>query len=89
MNIFFYSIKLSDAHNGLRVLKKELIKKYLFPINNHDMSHASEISYKICKSNCKFKEFPVLVNYYNKKTQNAFNSINIIVHNLLNTFEKK
>jgi len=82
----FYSIKLSDAHNGLRVLEREFVKKYLIPINNHDMSHASEISYKIFKSNCKFKEFPVLVKYNKKRTQNPINSINIVINNLLNPF---
>ena len=82
----FYSIKLTDAHNGLRILKRDLIKDKLMPINNHDMSHASEISYKICKSNCYFKEFPVKVNYKNKRTQNALNSINIVIKNLLKPF---
>ena len=82
----FYSIKLSDAHNGLRVLKKEFIKESLLPINNHDMSHATEISYKIFKSKCKFKEFPIQVNYNDKRTQNFLNSINIVINNLLKPF---
>lgn len=85
----FYSIKLSDAHNGLRVLKKEFIKESLIPINNHDMSHATEISYKIFKSKCKFKEFPVQVNYYQKRTQSSLNSINIVINNLLKPFRSK
>jgi len=83
----FYSIKLSDAHNGLRVLKRDLIKEYLLPINNHDMSHATEISYKICKSKRKYKEFPVKVNYNNKRTQSYLNSINIVISNLLKPFK--
>ena len=86
---FFYSIKLSDAHNGLRVLKKDLIKEYLLPLNNHDMSHATEISYKICKSNCRFQEFPIHVNYDNKRTQSFLNSINIVINNLLKPFRSK
>lgn len=83
---FFYSIKLTDAHNGLRVLKRNLIKETLLPINNHDMSHASEISYKLCKSNSVIKEFPVKVTYNDKRTQHPLNSINIVIKNLLNPF---
>ena len=48
----FYSINFSDSHNGLRVLSRNLIKNFILPIRNHDMSHATEISYKICRSNC-------------------------------------
>ncbi len=82
----FYSIDFTDAHNGLRVLKRDLIRDFLLPINNHDMAHASEISYKICKSNCIYKEFPVRVKYNNKKTQNSLNSINILIKNLFKPF---
>ena len=84
---FFYCINFTDAHNGLRVLKRELIKDFLLPIKNHDMAHATEISYKICKSKCLFKEFPVVVKYNNKRTQNALNSINIIIKNIFNPFK--
>ena len=83
----FYSINFSDAHNGLRVLRRELIRDFLLPIKNHDMSHATEISYKICKSKCLYKEFPILVKYNNKRTQNALNSINIIIKNIFNPFK--
>ena len=83
----FYSIYLTDAHNGLRVLKRDLIRDFLLPIKNHDMAHATEISYKICKSKCLYKEFPVVVKYNNKRTQNALNSINIIIKNIFNPFK--
>lgn len=82
----FYSINFSDTHNGLRVLKRSLIKNYILPMRNHDMSHASELSYKICKSNCNFEEFPVKVNYQNKRSQNSLNAINIVIQNFLRPF---
>lgn len=82
----FYSIKFSDSHNGLRVLSRNLIKNFILPIRNHDMSHATEISYKICKSNCIFEEFPIKVLYKNKRSQNSLNAINIVIKNFLRPF---
>ena len=46
------------------------------------MNHATEISYKIFKSKCKFQEFPVKVEYENKRSQNPLNAINIAFSNL-------
>ena len=82
----FYSIKFSDAHNGLRVLERKFIGKYLMPIQNHDMSHATEISYKICRNTKKFKEYPIKVKYANKRSQNLLNAINIVFQNIFNPF---
>ena len=82
----FYSINFSDSHNGLRVLSRNLIKNFILPIRNHDMSHATEISYKICRSNCIFEEFPVKVLYKNKRSQNSLNAINIVIKNFLRPF---
>lgn len=80
----FYSIKFSDAHNGLRVLERNFISKYLIPIQNHDMSHATEISYKICRNTKKFKEYPIKVKYANKRSQSLLNAINIVFQNIFN-----
>ena len=79
---FFYGIKLSDAHNGLRVLERELVKNYILPIKNSDMNHATEISSKICNSTLKFIEYPVIVKYVGKKSQTPLNAINILVNNI-------
>ena len=78
----FFHIELTDAHNGLRVLKRDIIENFILPIKNNDMSHATEISYKIFKSKCKFKEFPVIVEYESKRSQNPINAINIAFSNL-------
>ena len=72
---------MSDAHNGLRVLKRDLVKENIYPLINFDMNHATEISYKICKSNFRFQEFPVLVEYKNKRSQSPINAINLAVKN--------
>lgn len=77
----FFRINLSDAHNGLRILKRDLVKKNIYPLINFDMNHATEISYKICKSNFRFQEFPVLVEYKNKRSQSPINAINLAVKN--------
>ena len=77
----FFNINLSDAHNGLRVLDKKLVKNHILPIKNFDMNHATEISYKIFKSKCNLAEYPVRVNYYNKSSQNPINAINIALKN--------
>ena len=73
-----HRIPLSDAHNGLRVLRRDLIEKYLLPIDNFDNYHASEISYKIINSGLKYIETFVDINYEGKRSQNPLNSINII-----------
>jgi len=79
---FFYGIKLSDAHNGLRVLEKELVINHILPIKNSGMNHGTEISSKICHSSLKYIEYPVIVKYMNKKSQSPLNAINILVNNI-------
>ena len=79
----FYSVELTDAHNGLRVLSRRLVEEFILPIKNHDMAHATEISYKLFKSKCKIKEYPIKVEYKNKRSQNPLNAINIAIINLL------
>tara|TARA_A100001388_G_C28753834_1_gene493789 strand:- start:1185 stop:1874 length:690 start_codon:yes stop_codon:yes gene_type:complete len=76
----FFSINLTDAHNGLRVLSRKVVNKNILPIRNYDMSHATEISGKICNGNVRFKEFPVIINYENKKSQKPINAINILIN---------
>ena len=77
-----FNIKLTDAHNGLRVLKKDLVKNVILPLKNFDMSHATEISYKICKFIFKYGEYPVNVEYKNKRSQSPINAINIAIKNM-------
>ena len=78
----FFQIHLTDAHNGLRIIDRKLVKKLIYPIRNFDMSHATEISFKICKSKYKFEEYPVRVKYGSKRSQNPINAINIAFKNI-------
>lgn len=78
----FYGIKLSDAHNGLRVLKREIVTNNILPIQSGGMNHATEISFKIMHSTKDFLEFPVNIKYKGKKSQSPLNAINILVNNI-------
>ena len=82
----FFGINLTDAHNGLRVISRDCVRDIILPINNFDMSHATEISFKLCKNKCKFEEFPVQVDYRNKRSQNSLNAINIAINNIFRSF---
>ena len=33
------NIKLTYAHNGLRIINRKLIKDFIYPIKNSDMNH--------------------------------------------------
>ena len=76
---FFFSIKLTDAHNGLRAISRDLVKNNLLPLKNYDMSHATEISHKICLSGKHFIEYPVNILYDEKASQSPLNGINILL----------
>tara|TARA_B100000900_G_scaffold284653_1_gene243917 strand:- start:34 stop:759 length:726 start_codon:yes stop_codon:yes gene_type:complete len=78
----FYKINLTDAHNGLRVLSRDIILKHILPISNYDMSHATEITQKIIKSGKKVNEYSVNITYESIESQAPLNAINIVVSNL-------
>lgn len=78
----FFQINFTDAHNGLRIISRKLIKEFIYPIKNYDMNHATEISYKICKSKLNYEEFPIRVDYDNKRSQNPINAINLAFKNI-------
>ncbi|KYK25939.1 hypothetical protein AYK26_01525 [Euryarchaeota archaeon SM23-78] len=58
---FFYGVKLSDAHNGFRVMNRGAAKK--IRIESDRMEHASEIVEEIAKKKIKYKEVPVTIRY--------------------------
>jgi glycosyltransferase involved in cell wall biosynthesis len=57
----FYGIKLSDAHNGFRVLSRRAAEQ--IRIESDRMEHASEIVEEIVKKKIKYKEVPVEIRY--------------------------
>ena len=74
------NIRITDTHNGYRVLKKETLKKINMSFDRFE--HSSEILDIIQKKKIKFCEVPTKINYTsysNKKGQSIFNSINILL----------
>jgi len=73
-------LRLTDAHNGLRVLSMEAIGK--IRLEQNGMSHATEIVHQLAKAKLSWKEYPVEVlytEYSKRKGQSLLNSINILI----------
>lgn len=61
VNYVLYGIKLSDAHNGFRVLSKKAANE--IKIASDGMEHASEIVEELHRNKLKYKEVPVVILY--------------------------
>lgn len=73
-------MKLTDAHNGLRVINRSTLEK--FTLKQNRMAHASEIVDAFSQLDLTWKEYPTHIYYseYSKsKGQSLLNSINILV----------
>ncbi|MEX1078660.1 MAG: glycosyltransferase family 2 protein [Homoserinimonas sp.] len=71
---------LTDAHNGLRVLSRDLLSQVRLRQNR--MAHASELIDKIGSSKVRWAEYPthiVYTDYSRGKGQSLLNSVNILV----------
>lgn len=78
-------LKLTDAHNGLRVLRVDAANAV--NLKQDRMAHASEIVVQLGRVALPWREFPVEVLYtdYSKaKGQSLLNSINILVDLIIN-----
>lgn len=76
--------RLSDAHNGLRLLNRETAAR--LDIQQNRMAHASEIVQQIGEMNVRYAESPVHILYtdYSKaKGQSLWNAVNILVELIL------
>lgn len=76
----FTGLRLTDAHNGLRVLSAEALG--FVRLEQNGMSHATEIVHQIAKSKLAWKEYPVEVlytEYSKRKGQSLWNSVNILI----------
>lgn len=58
----FFSIRLTDSHNGFRVLTKHAL--YNISITQNRMAHATQIPAQATKRKLKIVEFPVTVTYH-------------------------
>lgn len=77
-------MELTDAHNGLRVLNRDILQRMRLEQNR--MAHASEIVDKLGDMKVRWAEYPTHVLYteYSKaKGQSLLNSINILVELIL------
>ncbi|MFF4381841.1 glycosyltransferase family 2 protein [Kitasatospora sp. NPDC001547] len=72
-------LKLTDAHNGLRVLNREAAARLRITMNG--MAHASEIVSYLAGSDLRVAELPVDIlytDYSRAKGQSLINGVNII-----------
>lgn len=75
---------LTDAHNGLRLLRRDTAE--MIYINQNRMAHASELVDQLLKSGQKWKEIPVHIiytDYSRSKGQSLLNGINILTELIL------
>ena len=73
-------MELTDAHNGLRVIGRDLLSRIYLTQNR--MAHASELIDQISSCRARWAEFPthiVYTDYSKKKGQSLLNSVNILV----------
>lgn len=71
-------LQLTDAHNGLRVLRRDAAAR--LTLRMHGMSHASEILGRVASEGWSYVEHPVTITYtdYSRaKGQRAYNAFNI------------
>lgn len=72
-------LDVSDAHNGLRVLRRDAAERIRLRL--HGMSHASEILNVIARESFSYGEHPVTVaytSYSRAKGQRSYNALNIL-----------
>ena len=72
-------LKLTDAHNGLRVIRRDALEHV--NLIQDRMSHATEIVQQLANTKMRWREYPVEVlytEYSKKKGQSLLNSINIL-----------
>ena len=84
-NKIFFRIKLTDAHNGFRILNRKALEK--IKITQDRMAHATEIPAQVFESNLQWVEFPVKVHYHTYG-QSGRGAVQIIRDLLLGKFTK-
>jgi glycosyltransferase involved in cell wall biosynthesis len=87
---FTSGLRLTDAHNGLRVLNRRVAEN--LNITMPDMAHASEIVHRIAEHKFSYKEIPVTIAYTDysvSKGQSVMNAVNISFDILLQKVIKK
>lgn len=85
INFLFTGVWLSDAHNGFRILNREVLEK--INLEHNGMAHNTEIVSKLKKGGFKFLEIPVEVRY-NEFGQGVMGGFKIIKDLILGFFIK-
>lgn len=73
-------IKLTDVHNGFRIMSRKFCESFEFRQNR--MAHASEILNYLSDRNVKFIEFPVTITYTEysmRKGQRSSNALRVLM----------
>jgi polyprenyl-phospho-N-acetylgalactosaminyl synthase len=76
--------RLTDAHNGLRVISRDVVER--IQITQNRMAHASELVQQIGAMDVRYAESPVHILYtdYSKaKGQSLWNAVNILAELIL------
>ena len=74
------STKLTDAHNGLRLMSRDVVAR--IDLAHMGMAHASELEQVLTQSDFRVTEYPVHIlytDYSRSKGQPLLNSVNILV----------
>ncbi len=83
-------IKLTDAHNGLRVFNRSTAEN--LKLQSPDFTHATEIIERIAQKKLRYVEVPVTITYtdYSRsKGQSIINAVNILFDIILNKVTKR
>ena len=76
--------RLTDAHNGLRVISRSVVER--IDITQNRMAHASELVAQIGEMDIRYGESPVHIlytDYSRSKGQSVWNAVNILVELIL------
>ncbi len=74
------SVKLTDAHNGLRVIRRDAAA--YIQLKQDRMAHATEIVLQLGDTGLPWTEYPVellYTDYSRSKGQSVLNAVNILV----------
>lgn len=77
-------LRLSDAHNGLRVIRRDAAQG--LQLEQNRMAHATEIVLQLARTKLPWVEHPVLIvytDYSRAKGQSLMNSINILIDTIV------
>lgn len=77
-------LRLSDAHNGLRVVRRDAASR--LDLKQDRMAHATEIVLQLGRTRLPWREHPVHVlytDYSRAKGQSLMNSVNILIDTIL------